>query len=55
MYSLFEAQKGIDSSNNIYLILEIFWYDYRIENVNTEYSSALKTMATSPPRPTRPS
>ena len=37
------------------LILEMLWYDYRIENVNTEYSSALKTMATSPPRPTRPS
>ena len=33
----------------------MLWYDYRIENVNTEYSSASKTMATSPPCPARAS
>ena len=31
-----------------------FWYDFRIENITTEYSSALETMATSPPCPSRP-
>ena len=53
MWSQGDSQQPF-SSNNIYLILEIFWYDFRIENVNTEYSSASKTMATSPPCPAWP-